>query len=85
MWVTNTEGQKLAGRIAIADDEACWQFTPDEPWPAGNYKLVAETMLEDLAGNAIGRPFEVDQFDQVDKQAKTKTIEREFTVGQPSH
>ncbi len=85
VWVADTKGTKFAGTIATGDGEACWQFTPNEPWPAGNYKLVAETTLEDLAGNAIGRPFEVDQFDQVDKQAETKTIEREFTVGQPSH
>ncbi len=83
VWVTNSEGKKLAGTIATGDDEACWQFTPAEPWPAGRYKLLAETTLEDLAGNAIGRPFEVDEFDQVDRAIETKTIELPFTVGEP--
>jgi hypothetical protein len=29
------------------------------PWKAGQYRLVAASILEDVAGNRIGRPFEV--------------------------
>ena len=35
-----------------------WTFTPTGAWQAGHYNLVAFAMLEDLAGNRIGRPFE---------------------------
>ena len=44
-----------------------WSFTPKAPWPAGTHQLVAFAMLEDLAGNRIGRAFEVDQFDRSDR------------------
>jgi len=29
-------------------------------WKAGRYTLVVESIIEDLAGNNIGRPFEVE-------------------------
>jgi hypothetical protein len=34
-------------------------LTPARPWVAGTYALVASTIVEDLAGNQIGTPFEV--------------------------
>ena len=39
-----------------------WRFTPGEPWPAGEYDLVVLTFLEDPAGNAVGRAFEMKNF-----------------------
>jgi hypothetical protein len=36
------------------------------------HNLVAFAMLEDLAGNRIGRAFEVDQFDRTDKSANPR-------------
>jgi hypothetical protein len=35
-------------------------LTPDHGWRAGRYTLVADAVLEDIAGNRIGRPFDVD-------------------------
>jgi hypothetical protein len=32
---------------------------PSEPWSPGDYTLIALGILEDLAGNRIGRAFEV--------------------------
>ena len=34
-------------------------MTPREPWRAGRYEVVALGILEDLAGNPIGRAFEI--------------------------
>jgi hypothetical protein len=34
-------------------------FTPREPWPEGEHWLLASSILEDVAGNRIGRPFEL--------------------------
>ena len=58
-------GKPLEGAVVIGDDELTWSFTPVEPWKAGAYNVVAFAMLEDLAGNRIGRAFEVDQFDRI--------------------
>ena len=53
-------GDEVAGKLAIGPGEASWSFTPEAPWPAGTYQLVVDADLEDLAGNSILRPFEVD-------------------------
>jgi hypothetical protein len=35
-------------------------FTPERPWRAGAYDLLALSILEDAAGNRIGRAFEIE-------------------------
>jgi len=57
-----------------------WSFTPKEFWKAGPHHIVAFGMLEDLAGNRIGRAFEVDQFDRSDKSAEPEKTLIPFTV-----
>ena len=58
--VTTSTGRPLAGEIRVEQGETRWTFTPRAPWRAGEYQLVAAATLEDVAGNRIGRPFEVD-------------------------
>ncbi len=47
---------------ARVEGEACvqWRFTPAHPWKAGEVLLCLDPWLEDLAGNSIQKPFEVD-------------------------
>lgn len=59
-------GAGVPGDIAIDRNETRWLLTPREPWTAGDYELVALEFLEDLAGNRVGRPFEVDNFERTD-------------------
>ena len=44
----------------LAGDDARLTMTPDAPWRPGGYALEADPVLEDIAGNRIGRPFEID-------------------------
>jgi hypothetical protein len=67
-------GQTIAGHIVTSKQESQWSFQPDAEWVAGEYSLVVDAALEDLAGNSIGRPFEVDVFKQVDKRPRQETI-----------
>ena len=69
------------GDIVVDQAETRWTFTPREPWRGGSYELLALDILEDIAGNQIGRAFEVDNFDTVDKSPNPKTITIPFTVG----
>jgi hypothetical protein len=80
VWVIDARGKKVPGAIAVAERETVWRFAPDKPWPAGSYHLEADTRLEDLAGNSIGRPFEVDVLRKVEREVKTKTVKLAFTV-----
>ena len=54
------DGIPVVGEVRIELQETRWVMTPVEPWRAGRYELVALGILEDLAGNRIGRAFEVD-------------------------
>ena len=63
-------GKPLAGDISVGRGETAWSFTPREFWKSGAHNIVALGMLEDLAGNRIGRAFEVDQFDRSDQSAE---------------
>ena len=67
LGVLTPGGKPLEGVVVVGSHELTWAFTPAEPWKAGQHNLVAFAMLEDLAGNRIGRAFEVDQFDRTDK------------------
>ena len=70
----------LEGSIQVDRDETRWQFTPREPWSPGNYSLLVGTTLEDLAGNRIGRLFEVDVFERVEERITRETIPLPFKV-----
>src|SRR5262249_2134856 len=80
LWVTDAGGKKVAGKVTVTDEETRWHFKPERPWRAGSYHLVADTRREDLAGNSIGRPFEIDVFRPIEREVKAKTVEIPFQV-----
>ncbi len=58
--VQDAGGQAVVGKVEIGEGECGWSFTPDIPWDAGEYKLVVEPRLEDVAGNTPVRVFDRD-------------------------
>ena len=80
LGVLNPRGKPLEGDVVVGANELTWAFTPVEPWPAGQYNIVAFAMLEDLAGNRIGRAFEVDQFDRTDQSTEPEKTLIPFSV-----
>ena len=58
--VSNPSKKMLDGRVAVSEQETEWHFQPEKPWDQGAHQLLVDTILEDRAGNSIGRPFEVD-------------------------
>lgn len=57
--VESPAGTAVPGVVTIADAERAWSFQPDRPWPAGEGIVSIDPALEDVAGNRIGRAFEV--------------------------
>jgi hypothetical protein len=49
----------VAGESSLDDSGTRWRFVPDQPWTPGAHHLVVLGILEDPAGNRIGRPFEL--------------------------
>jgi hypothetical protein len=71
----------VAGKVEVTRGETEWRFTPDAPWKAGSHELIVETSLEDVAGNRVGRPFDVDTFREVTKQIERPTVSVPFRIG----
>ena len=46
--------------LTVSKSGKRWSATPQQPWTAGRYELCADPLLEDLAGNNLTQPFEVD-------------------------
>ena len=85
LWVTGSAGKRVTGTVSTTAEETCWHFIPDRDWQAGAYRLVVEKTLEDLAGNSIGKPFEVDVLHPVQLKVETEKIAIPFEVmKQPS-
>jgi hypothetical protein len=78
--VTGEGGEPLEGKTALEDQERRWIFRPVLPWQRGSYKLVVETTLEDLAGNNIGKQFEVDVFERVQRRLATPVVKLPFEI-----
>ena len=78
--VTDAAGQPVAGEVTVGGGERVVTFAPAKPWARGEYKLAVDTRLEDVCGNRVGEPFEVDVFRPIERKIETKTVERKFTV-----
>ena len=70
----------IYGAVAVARQESEWRFAPEKPWAAGNYRILVDTRLEDLAGNHIGEPFDIDVFNKVTEHIDTTTVSLPFSV-----
>ena len=68
------------GTITVAHQETEWRFTPQKSWNAGGYRLIVNTGIEDLAGNHIGQPFDIDTFEKVTEHIATETVSLPFRV-----
>ena len=80
LGVQGADGAPVGGAIDVGRNEVTWSFTPKDFWKAGPHHIVAFAMLEDLAGNRIGRAFEVDQFDRSDTSAEPEKTLIPFRV-----
>ena len=80
LGVQDDRGRVVEGSIEIDRGDTRWQFVPRQDWQAGGYRLIIVTTLEDLAGNSIERPFEVDVQRKIEREVRTKTVSRAFEV-----
>jgi hypothetical protein len=80
LGVADSAGHQVVGTIAVTENETRWHFTPKELWQPGSYNLTADTTLEDLAGNSIGKRFEIDVFHPIQRQVKSETVKIPFQI-----
>jgi hypothetical protein len=70
----------VQGTVSIDKQETEWRFLPQDPWRGGDYQLIVDIAIEDLAGNHLGQAFDIDVFQHVTEHIATQTISLPFVV-----
>ena len=78
--VANAAGRLVNGTSSLSDHEKRWTFIPQEFWAAGTHQLQVQNTIEDLAGNNIGKAFEVDLFEGVQRGFTSGVVKLSFEV-----
>jgi hypothetical protein len=76
--VSDKGGAAVAGAATMSDEERLWSFIPANAWAAGKYQLTIQTTIEDLAGNNIGKAFDVDLFDRAEQRIHSVSVSLNF-------
>jgi hypothetical protein len=80
LTVIGPAGKEIAGQADSSGKDRVWTFRSKTPWQPGDYNLRVETFLEDVCGNRIGKPFEVDLTGPPPKEVKAERIDIPFTI-----
>ena len=78
--VIGPSGRAIVGEVTVECEETRWLLTPREPWQPGDYTLMVGTTLEDLAGNSILKPFEVDTFERAEERLSKQARPLPFRI-----
>lgn len=84
LGVWTARGEAVEGEVHVEAAETRWTFVPRTPWRAGEYHLVAFAILEDPAGNRIGRPFELDRSEPQRPDVEESSATVPFRVPPPA-
>jgi len=77
---SEASNRTVEGAITLSDEERQWTLVPLEPWHRGPHHVVVRSTIEDLAGNNIGKPFEVDLFEDVQRHLSNTVVRVAFEV-----
>ncbi|MCZ2343263.1 MAG: Ig-like domain-containing protein, partial [Bacteroidales bacterium] len=78
--VTDAAGKTVPGQITVGGGERIVTFAPTTAWQPGQYQLIVDTRLEDVCGNRVGEPFEVDIFREITQRIVPEFLMRPFLV-----
>jgi hypothetical protein len=78
--VADVAGHFVEGSPTLTDREKRWTFTPQKDWGTGKHELQVQNTIEDLAGNNIGKTFEVDLFEGVQRRFTNQVVRLSFEV-----
>jgi hypothetical protein len=81
LTVLKSDGQPLPGAGEPTDQDSGWTFRPTAAWVPATYTLRVDTVLEDVCGNRIGRPFEIDLLRPAPAEVKANHVDLAFVVG----
>ena len=75
-------GRIVSGRVQLSDEERRWEFVPDAAWKPVPHVIHVQKLIEDLAGNNVGKPFDVELTaagpDTTGRRADAETVSLAF-------
>jgi hypothetical protein len=77
--IDDPKGAHVAGTVKLDEIDRTFTFTPNDRWNAGVHKLIVPTIIEDLAGNNIGKPFDLDTAEDP-RPMTNEVVKVSFTV-----
>lgn len=80
LTVIGPDGREVPGISEVTAAEKAWSFRPKAAWAAGEYKLRVDPILEDVCGNRVGRPFEVNVSGKLPPEDKAEVVDLSFRV-----
>jgi hypothetical protein len=83
LTVKDAAGNFVEGRVTVEREETRWRFTPSGAWSAGAYEISVPGILEDLAGNKVYTPFDVDTQAMPNPPGPSNIYAVPFNVGAP--
>ncbi|WP_074406270.1 MULTISPECIES: Ig-like domain-containing protein [Aquimarina] len=78
--VINAKEEKIDGNWQYTDHESILSFTPSNPWEKGNYKILFDAHIEDLAGNNLDRLFDSEITDTKNTLHLSKAHKLKFSI-----
>ena len=60
VWVRGPDRTDISLDVTIVSEQSRWSGTPHEPWADGEYRILVDCRIEDLAGNNVERLFDID-------------------------
>lgn len=78
--VLGRDGERVEGAVRLEQQDHIWVFEPKRSWQPGNYRLEIQSIIEDLAGNNIGKPFDVKLDDPAQQIPFRQRVWRDFEI-----
>lgn len=78
-----SDGKPVPGKIVLQDQETRWVFIPDHTWLPGAYQIHVDGTtagVADLAGNLLGRLFDMDKTDPKQQADAPASVDIPFKV-----
>jgi hypothetical protein len=78
--VLDAKKKAVEGEATLTREEREWQMVPAEAWRGGRYQLTVATTIEDLAGNNVGKTFDVDLNAGAQRRVSRESVTVSFEV-----
>jgi hypothetical protein len=73
-------GKTVSGEASLRDGERSWVFVPTHAWRSGTHQVQVATTIEDLAGNNIGKAFDVQLQEGARRALAARTVAVPFEI-----